>query len=124
MDELILSSLPHTWIIDLDGTIVKHNGDLIDGYDTILSESVAFLSSLPDEDRIIILTARSFDRRDRTISFLNENHVRYDDILFGMPVGERVLINDSKPSGLTMSYAIDVKRDSGIILDIEINTHL
>ena len=34
--QLILSTLPKTWIFDLDGTILKHNGYKIDGEDTLL----------------------------------------------------------------------------------------
>ena len=25
-DELVLSTLPKTWVFDLDGTLLKHNG--------------------------------------------------------------------------------------------------
>ena len=32
----IMSSLDHTWILDLDGTILKHNGYKIDGKDSFL----------------------------------------------------------------------------------------
>lgn len=35
-DVLTLSTLPKTWIFDLDGTLVKHNGYKIDGHDTLL----------------------------------------------------------------------------------------
>lgn len=31
-----MSSLDHTWILDLDGTILKHNGYKIDGKDSFL----------------------------------------------------------------------------------------
>ncbi len=27
-----ISSLAHTWILDIDGTLVKHNGNKIDGF--------------------------------------------------------------------------------------------
>ena len=33
---LTLSSLPHTWILDLDGTLVEHNGYKIYGKDRLL----------------------------------------------------------------------------------------
>ena len=35
-NEMILSTLPKTWILDLDGTILKHNGYRTDGRDTVL----------------------------------------------------------------------------------------
>lgn len=33
---LAISSLPHTWILDLDGTLVEHNGYKIYGKDRVL----------------------------------------------------------------------------------------
>ena len=53
--KLTLSSLPHTWILDVDGTIVKHNGYKIDGYDTLLAGVKEFFASLPSQDRVILL---------------------------------------------------------------------
>ena len=34
--ELVMSTLPKTWILDLDGTLVKHNGYKMDGEDSLL----------------------------------------------------------------------------------------
>ena len=48
-----LSRLGHTWIFDLDGTIVKHNGYKIDGYDTLLDGAKEFLEQIPEKDMII-----------------------------------------------------------------------
>lgn len=115
MNDLILSTLGHTWILDLDGTIVKHNGYKIDGVDTFLPGSKEFLSSLPDKDMVIFLTSRKEEYREITEQFLKENNIRYDHIIFGVPYGERILINDDKPSGLKMSVAISGDRDAGII---------
>lgn len=115
MNDLILSTLGHTWILDLDGTIVKHNGYKIDGVDTFLPGSKEFLSSLPDKDMVIFLTSRKEEYREITEQFLKENNIRYDHIIFGAPYGERILINDDKPSGLKMSVAITGDRDAGII---------
>ena len=35
-DVIKLSPLNKTWIFDIDGTVCKHNGYKLDGYDTIL----------------------------------------------------------------------------------------
>ena len=35
-DTMILSTLSKTWIFDIDGTLVKHNGYKLDGRDTLL----------------------------------------------------------------------------------------
>lgn len=55
--ELILSTLPKTWIFDLDGTLLKHNGYKLDGKDTLLDGVKEYLDELPKEDKIIILTS-------------------------------------------------------------------
>lgn len=117
-DSLILSTLPKTWIFDIDGTIVKHNGYKIDGYDTLLPGAKEYIDSIPPEDKIIILTSRVDEYKQITLDFLNENHIRYDEILFNMPFGERILVNDRKPSGLEMSVAINIDRDEFVIPDI------
>lgn len=110
-DTLVLSTLPKTWIFDLDGTLLKHNGYKIDGRDTVLPGVLEYLAEIPGEDRIVILTSRTDEYRQMTLDFLAENKIRYDAILFNMPMGERILINDRKPSGLDMSLGINLHRD-------------
>ena len=122
--ELQLSSLGHTWILDLDGTIVKHNGYKIDGADTLLSGVKEFLSSIPKKDMIILITARELKYRDMTEKFLKDNSIHYDHIIFGAPHGERILINDDKPSGLKMSFSINLKRNDKFYVNFIENPEL
>lgn len=110
-DKLVLSPLGHTWILDLDGTIVKHNGYKIDGCDTFLDGAEAFLKALPGQDRVIFLTSREEKLKEQTESFLKGHGIRFDSILYGMPYGERILFNDCKPSGLRMGVAVNMERD-------------
>lgn len=108
---LKLSSLPHTWILDVDGTIVKHNGYKIDGYDTLLAGVKEFFASLPSQDRVILLTARKAEYLPALKEFLTKNQIRYDHIITDVPMGERILVNDNKPSGLKCAYAVNKERD-------------
>lgn len=117
--KLYLSNLRHTWIFDIDGTICKHNGYKLDGKDTLLEGALTFLQSIPPEDMIIFLTSRMEGQREFTESFLRENGIRYDHIIFGAPYGERILINDAKPGGLITSYAISTERDTWCDLAVE-----
>lgn len=110
-NELVLSTLPKTWIFDLDGTIMKHNGYKIDGFDTLLDGAKEYLDNLPLEDRVIIFTSRTDEYKEMTLKFLKDNQIRYDEILFSMPMGERIIVNDRKPSGLDMAVAINIDRD-------------
>lgn len=110
-DELVLSTLPKTWVFDLDGTLLKHNGYKLDGIDTVLPGALEYLDTIPAEDKIVIFTSRTDEYRQMTLDFLAKHSIRYDEILFNMPMGERVMVNDRKPSGLDMSIAINIDRD-------------
>ncbi|MCM1179249.1 MAG: HAD family acid phosphatase [Clostridium sp.] len=119
MYDLVISSLNHTWILDLDGTVVRHNGYKLDGKDTLLPGVKEFFAQIPEGDRILFLTSREEQYKSLTESFLKENQIRYDHIIYGVPYGERILINDSKPSGLEMAKCLCLKRDEGLI-DVKI----
>ncbi len=121
---LELSTLDKTWIIDVDGTIVKHNGYKIDGFDTLLEGVREFFESLPEGDKVILLTARKQEFLPALKLFLKENHIRYDYLLTDMPTGERILINDAKPSGLNTAFAINKIRDAALMVQYRINQSL
>ncbi len=110
-ETITLSTLPKTWIFDLDGTLLKHNGYKIDGYDTLLDGVKEYINSIPEQDYILILTSRTDEFRDMTISFLQGNGIQYDQILFNIPMGERIVVNDRKPSGIEMAFAVNSDRD-------------
>ncbi len=111
--ELTMSTLSKTWIFDLDGTLVEHNGYKT-GEDRLLPGVKEFLAQIPETDYILILTARESAAREKTERFLNENHIRFDKIIFEIPMGERILINDDKPSGLPMAFSFRPTRNAGL----------
>lgn len=119
MGKIILSTLPKTWIFDLDGTLLKHNGYKIDGLDTVLNGVKEYLDNIPAEDRILILTSRTSEYEQKTLDFLEKQMIRYDEILFNMPVGERIVVNDRKPSGFDMAVAVNVDRDQFVVPEIQ-----
>lgn len=119
---IALSRLAHTWLIDIDGTIFAHNPRLSgdhDGLDagledTLLPGVAQFWESLPDEDCIILLSARHPRYRTMTESALRAHGLRYDEIILGLPKGERLLLNDVKPGGLLTAHAVNLGRDAGL----------
>jgi len=119
MDESNYSHLNKTWIFDLDGTLVKHNGYKFYG-DQLLPGVKEFFNNISKNDVIIILTARSSEFKNITEKFLIENQIKFDHIIYDLPVGERILFNDIKPSGMKTAYSYNLKRDFGL-LDIKIN---
>lgn len=109
--EIEMSTLPKTWILDLDGTIVRHNGYKGDGTDALLEGADRLLSQIKERDMVIFITSRKREYQEMTERFLDGQGIRYDHIIYEAPYGERILVNDRKPSGLAMAYAINTKRD-------------
>ena len=121
---LTLSPLAHTWILDFDGTLVRHNG-YKDGADEWLPGALEFMLSIPQGDYVLVLTARESAAREITEKFLKAHGVRYNEIKFEMPMGERILFNDTKPSGLKCAHAVEPKRNEGLLnLKIKIDENL
>ena len=112
-----LSTLAHTWFIDLDGTILKHGGLWEDGSDSLLPGTLEFLAAIPEQDTVIFTTAREEFFREPTIMELARlGATRYDHIIFGLPVGERIVINDIKPdTGLQTAIAWNLRRNQGFL---------
>jgi len=119
-----VSSLGKTWILDLDGTIVKHNGYKLDGRDTFLPGAKEFLNGIPPEDMILFVTSRPQETAARTEAFLTEHGVHYSAIIYQAPYGERILINDQKPSGLRTALAVNPERDKFMNTVFEVDERL
>lgn len=111
-----LEHLGKTWFVDLDGTLLIHNGYLKDG-DSLIPNSLKFINEeINPKDYIVITTGRDECYRKETINFLNDNGIRFNHIIFGLPTGHRIVVNDEKPDGTKTAYALNVVRDSGIFL--------
>ena len=118
------SNLSKTWVLDIDGTLVKHNGYKIDGYDTLLDGVKEFFEKLNPKDKVVLLTARKEEYLPDLKNFLEQNRIRYDYLLTEMPMGERILVNDRKPSGLDMAFAVNKARDEKFEVEYIINEEL
>ena len=116
MNKIKLSkNLSHTWFIDLDGSIVKHNGYIIDKFDSLLTGVSIFFMKIPKNDKIIITTSRKKKFKKKTVDFLKKNKIRFNEIIFELPHGERILINDIKPhQKLKTSISINLNRNFGL----------
>lgn len=123
-EKIIVSSLSKTWILDLDGTIVKHNGYKLDGYDTLLPNINLFLNNIRPEDMVIFVTSRSEATKDQTEAFLDRAGIRYDYIIYNAPYGERILVNDKKNSGLETAIAINTIRDESCTISLVQDTSI
>lgn len=122
--DLTLSPLGHTWFFDLDGTILKHNGHKIEGEDSFLTGAKEFLRSLPSEDKVIFVTSRPLEEKGATENFLMEHQVNFHAVLYDLPYGERILVNDRKPSGLQTAFAVNLSRDEFVPVTLVIDENL
>ena len=110
---LEMSCLSKTWFFDVDGVLVKHNGYL-NGGDIWLDGAVEFLKNLSQEDKIILTTSRQQEDLNWLIKQLNSNGIEIYSSITGLPHGERVVVNDSKPSGLRTAFSVTLNRDAGM----------
>lgn len=119
-----ISTLGHTWLVDIDGTILEHNG-YISGEEKLLPGVKEFWDKIPSQDFIILLTARPQSQWKQTLDFIKEQGLRFDHAIFNLPTGERILINDMKPSGLDTAIGINIERNIGLSnLKIELDNNL
>jgi GTP:adenosylcobinamide-phosphate guanylyltransferase len=112
-----LSTLPKTWFLDLDGTLVPHNSHLQFGNadDTLLPGVHDLLTELDPTDTIVITTSRKAEDcssiLDEISRISTSKNIR---LIADLGVGERIIFNDLKPSGLKTAYAFNLQRDTGL----------
>lgn len=106
-----------TWFIDIDGVIFPHNGYLnLDQteIETPLPGVADFFRYLDPADQVVLVTARSKKYELFTKNSLKINNIRYNLVVFELPAGPRIIINDMKESGLKTAFAINVRRNNGL----------
>lgn len=121
---MTLSNLPKTWLIDIDGTLLFHNGHKTQGGDRLLGGVRKFFATIAPSDKIILLTARNKSEIPALEAFLARENLHYDEIIADLPAGERILINDTKPSGLKTAYAISKARNTPLEITFRIDENL
>ena len=114
------------WFIDVDGTIFEHQSDykLLDALfnkewklDNILPGVAHLWDNIPEQDYIVITTARPSIFRYMTEKALKRYGLRFDYILMNLPSGPRILVNDTKPTdegGKVMAFSTPVERNKGL----------
>lgn len=113
--------LAKTIILDIDGTIIEQH----ENYMEMIASKEKFkvlpgtLEKLMEWERknyrLILITARKEGSRRVTEDMLAELGVFYDQLVMGVGIGPRVVINDLKPGkDFDMALGINVKRNQGI----------
>ena len=114
-----MSSSPKTIFCDIDGTLLKHHGDIVANYQNdpcVLKDVYENIKQWEKNNYTIILTTgRKECLRERTEQQLLKMGIIYDKLIMGLPSGDRILINDKKPnSGRNTAYAFNTVRNKGL----------
>lgn len=107
-----------TIFIDIDGTILRHNGNLSEQIMTTPEVLPKVLERFNEWNKkgyhIVLTTGRKECMREMTVKALLAGGVFYDQLIMGLPRGERILINDTKPEMDNTASAFVVKRNMGL----------
>jgi hydroxymethylpyrimidine pyrophosphatase-like HAD family hydrolase len=115
MNKKHLSNLQKTWIFDLDGTLVEHNGYKINKEIILSGVKEFFDSHIKEDDYVMITTGRNDEQAAPAIELLKLNNIKIDKIITNLPLGERLLFNDIKPdTNLKTAYSFNLHRDMGL----------
>jgi quercetin dioxygenase-like cupin family protein len=111
--------IPKTIFCDIDGTLLKHFGNIKDNIDNepIILDNV--LNTIHQWEKlnykIILTTGRKECTRKITEEQLSKCGIVYDSLIMGITNGDRVLINDKKTNGISnTAYAINLVRNKGL----------
>jgi phosphoglycolate phosphatase-like HAD superfamily hydrolase len=111
---------PKTIILDIDGTLLRHAGNMSRILESGTFELPGARKKLNEWDakgyNIILMTGRRESAREFTEKQLTEAGFFWDQLIMGVGGGQRVLINDLKddPEFGDTAVAIQVERNKGI----------
>lgn len=108
-----------TIFLDIDGCLIKHNGNLstqiLKGVEVLPGTIEKLNQWEADGHRIILTTGRKESMRSITEIQLLSVGIFYDQLIMGLNRGERIVINDKKPNlEMTVARAIQIDRNVGI----------
>ena len=115
-----MSNKLKTIFCDLDGTLVKHSNPIeIQNPNHELEVLPGTHDKLREWDTkgyyIVITTGRKRSAREATKKQLSRAGILYDELIMGFGGGDRILINDRKPSSdRDTAYVINVDRNLGL----------
>ena len=104
-----------TLLVDLDGTLVFHNEKPLEDRDVFLPGAIEWLKDARRKGYFIVLTtARAYTACLPIMKVLKGRGFIFDRILFELPTGPRILINDEAEAGVVKATAHNVPRNLGV----------
>jgi len=108
-----------TIFLDIDGCLIKHQGNLSMQNNNNPELLPNVLETLNEWEaaghRIFLTTGRKESMRKKTEEQMASLGIFYDQLIMGLNRGERIVINDGKPNNdMITASAIQIKRNEGI----------
>lgn len=108
-----------TIFIDIDGTLIKHQGNLTKMILSNMEILPGVIEKLNEWEgkgyKIILTTGRKECLRKKLEKELIDNGIFFDQLIMGLNRGERILINDIKPGvNMKVATAIEINRNEGL----------
>lgn len=111
-------SAPKTVFCDIDGTLLKHTGNIIHNINmsSVLTNVVDTIRQWDKLNyKIILTTGRQESLRKVTEEQLLQFGIVYSQLIMGLPNGPRVVLNDKKTKGIdNTAYAVNLVRNGGL----------
>lgn len=110
----------NTIFCDIDGCLIEHTGDITKQTSSSCKLLPGVKDKLTEWDRaghkIILTTGRRESLRKVTEQILTDLGVCYDQLVMGLPRGNRIVINDKKPnSDSDTAFAYSPPRNTGLV---------
>lgn len=109
-----------TFFIDIDGTLLKHRDnihEIITTYGSLVDGVIKQLIEIRKMGHYIVLTtARPEGTRHYTEKELERLGIFYDQLIMGLPIGPRIIINDTN-TDRPMAIGITIERDGGFNIE-------
>ena len=119
MKKIDKTLLPKTLFLDIDGCVLRHNGgnlsETLEEPPQLLPGALERLNYWESAGyKIIFTTSRKESLRKFTENQLLQVGVSFDQLVMGLTMGERVLINDLSSDGTHTARAIELTRNEGL----------
>lgn len=112
-DWLRYRSARRTLFLDIDGTLLRSRHRSFKREQGALEKNLEFLRAIRSRVYIVITTSRPEHRRPETIRELQVFNVPFDQLVMGLPVVGRVLVNDGVAlRGELSAGAVELRRDA------------
>jgi beta-phosphoglucomutase-like phosphatase (HAD superfamily) len=114
-----MSDMKKTLFLDIDGCLIKHNGNLTKQIESDVEVLPGVIEKLNEWEaegcKIILTTGRKESMRGLTERQLQSVGIFYDQLVMGINRGQRIVINDKKPNNdMSVARAIEIPRNVGL----------